>query len=136
MWSCSTEIKSYERDSDVLAGCWISTTGTGSTFHCFGSSLPCASSLELMMDPPFRFTFNPHGFHPERLHVTFLLQHASHNAFPFSWTQGSPWDMQAPQGPFRIPPAFPCSENLLTTVFLLFLDQPYIHGRGGWTTYI
>ena len=30
-------------------------TRTGSTFHHFGSGSPCASSSELMIDPPFHF---------------------------------------------------------------------------------
>ena len=73
MWSHSTEIKSQDRDNDVPASCWISTTRTGSTFHHFGSSSPCASSSESMMDLPFHFTFAPQSFHLERSHVTECL---------------------------------------------------------------
>ena len=143
--SHSMEIKSHKRDNDVPAGCQISMTGTGSTFCHFGSGSPCTSSSELMMDLPFRFAFALHSFCLEMSHATFHFWHTPHDAFPSSWMQGSPRDMQAPQGPLQTPPAFPCSEKVLTYIFLPFRntylghlspDQPYVHWRGGRTTYI
>ena len=61
--------------------------------------------------------------------------------------QDSPQDMQAPQGPFWMPPTFPCFQKKtikfyfpfrfrITHLGRLFPDQPNIHRRGGRTTYI
>ena len=75
--------------------------------------------------------------------MTFHLQHASHDAFPSSQTQGSPWETQALQGPFQMPLAFPYSKRLVLRFFWFYTthlgslipDQPHIHGRRGRTTY-
>ena len=47
----SKDIKSLKRDSDVPLGCWISTTGTRSTFCRFYSGSCSASSSKSIIDP-------------------------------------------------------------------------------------